>query len=64
MEEKCLEKQESAEDYDITLGSLDEYTENRPLLKTNQKLREQIESEKAKRQLQDTAKRQIIFARK
>ena len=40
MEEKSLEKQESLEDYDITLESLEEYTdytENRPLFETNQK---------------------------
>jgi hypothetical protein len=38
-----LEKQEALEDYDITSEVLDEYTANRPLFETNQKLRAQLD---------------------
>ena len=35
--------QEALEDYDVTLESLEEYMENRPLFETNEKLREQLD---------------------
>jgi phenylalanyl-tRNA synthetase alpha subunit len=38
IEEKKLEKQEALEGYDVTLESLEEYMENRPLFETNEKL--------------------------
>jgi hypothetical protein len=43
VEEKKLEKQEALEDYDVTLESLEEYMENRPLFETNEKLRDQLD---------------------
>lgn len=43
VEEKKLEKQEALEDYDVTLESLEEYMENRPLFETNENLREQLD---------------------
>ena len=43
IEEKKLEKQQALEDYDVTLESLEEYMENRPLFETNKKLRERLD---------------------
>lgn len=49
IEEKKLEKQEALEDYDVTLESLEEYMENRPLFETNEKLREQLDKVRQQR---------------
>ena len=49
IEEKKLEKQEALEGYDVTLESLEEYMENRPLFETNEKLREQLDKVRQQR---------------
>jgi hypothetical protein len=51
-----LEKQEALEDYDITSEVLDEYTANRPLFETNQKLRAQLDKVTKER---DTYRREL-----
>jgi len=43
IEDKKLEKQDAIADHDATLELLEEFSANRPLLETNQKLREQLD---------------------
>jgi hypothetical protein len=43
IEDKRLEKQDALEDHDATLELLEEFSANRPLFETNQKLREQLD---------------------
>jgi hypothetical protein len=56
IEQKSLEKQEALEDHDITSEVLDEYTGNRPLFETNQKLRAQLDKVTKER---DTYRREL-----
>jgi type III secretory pathway component EscV len=60
VEEKKLEKQEALEDYDVTLESLKEYMENRPLFEINEKLREQLDKVTKQR---DNYKTQLAIER-
>jgi hypothetical protein len=60
IEEKKLEKQEALEDYDVTLESLEELMENRPLFETNEKLREQLDKVTKQR---DNYKTQLAIER-
>jgi hypothetical protein len=56
VEEINLKKQDALEDYDLTLEVLDEYTADRPLFETNQKLREQLDKVTKER---DTYRREL-----
>ena len=49
--EKRLEKQEALQDYDVTLESLEEYKANRPSIKENKKLREELADTRIERNL-------------